>query len=84
MSVTPPDRAQLDGAPLPEERRFEEQLRPRTLDEMVGQDRLRENLGVFIRAARGRGHDRFGHEPRRPRRLPTWPAGRDPARCHPP
>ena len=33
------------------EERFEEQLRPRTLREMIGQDRLRENLGVFIRAA---------------------------------
>ena len=31
--------------------RFEEPLRPRNLREMVGQDRLRENLGVFIRAA---------------------------------
>ncbi len=33
------------------EERFEEPLRPRNLREMVGQDRLRENLGVFIRAA---------------------------------
>ncbi|MDD9852970.1 MAG: Holliday junction branch migration DNA helicase RuvB [Deltaproteobacteria bacterium] len=40
---------------LPAERRLEEQLRPRTLSEMVGQDRLRENLGVFIAAARARG-----------------------------
>jgi Holliday junction DNA helicase RuvB len=30
-------------------------LRPRTLDEYVGQDRLRENLRVQIEAARGRG-----------------------------
>ncbi len=37
------------------EERFEEQLRPRTLREMIGQDRLRENLGVFIRAACERG-----------------------------
>ena len=33
---------------------LEERLRPRSLDEMVGQNRLRENLGVFIRAARER------------------------------
>jgi len=34
---------------------FEEVLRPRSLDEMIGQDRVRENLSVFIRAARERG-----------------------------
>jgi Holliday junction DNA helicase RuvB len=34
---------------------FEERLRPRTLEDMVGQDRLRENLAVFIRAALERG-----------------------------
>ncbi|MEE8580519.1 MAG: Holliday junction branch migration DNA helicase RuvB [Myxococcota bacterium] len=39
---------------LPEERGTEENLRPRSLSEMVGQTRLRENLAVFIRAARER------------------------------
>ena len=39
----------------PEETRLEDSLRPRSLAEMIGQDRLRENLGVFIRAARERG-----------------------------
>jgi len=34
---------------------YEEKLRPRSLDEMIGQDRLRENLRVFIQAARERG-----------------------------
>ena len=29
--------------------------RPRTLDEFVGQDALRENLGIFIAAAKARG-----------------------------
>jgi Holliday junction DNA helicase RuvB len=38
-----------------EERRFEESLRPTRLDEMIGQSRLRENLGVFVQAARQRG-----------------------------
>jgi Holliday junction DNA helicase RuvB len=38
-----------------EERRFEESLRPRRLDEFVGQTRLKTNLGVFINAARDRG-----------------------------
>ncbi|MDP6980440.1 MAG: Holliday junction branch migration DNA helicase RuvB [Myxococcota bacterium] len=34
---------------------LEESLRPQTLDEMIGQSRLRENLSVFVRAARERG-----------------------------
>ena len=48
------ERAQIAGAALPEESGFEERLRPRSLDEMIGQDRLRENLRVFVRAARER------------------------------
>ncbi len=39
----------------PEERHFEESLRPRRLEEFVGQSRLKTNLGVFIGAARDRG-----------------------------
>ncbi len=35
--------------------RSEENLRPQTLEDMVGQDRLRENLAVFVKAARARG-----------------------------
>ena len=34
---------------------YEAGLRPRTLDEYIGQDRLRENLHVAITAARQRG-----------------------------
>jgi Holliday junction DNA helicase RuvB len=45
----------LEKAPLPGEAAFEDKLRPQTLAEMVGQDRLRENLAVFISAAKGRG-----------------------------
>ncbi|MCU0233184.1 MAG: Holliday junction branch migration DNA helicase RuvB [Thermoanaerobaculales bacterium] len=37
------------------ERPFEETLRPRRLDEFVGQRRLTANLAVFIQAARHRG-----------------------------
>jgi Holliday junction DNA helicase RuvB len=44
----------LRGTLLPEERAFDESLRPRSLAEFVGQDRLRENLEVFVRAARER------------------------------
>ncbi|MDJ0851244.1 MAG: Holliday junction branch migration DNA helicase RuvB [Myxococcota bacterium] len=47
-------RAELGGAALPDDGRFDERLRPRTLAEMVGQERLRENLAVFVRAARER------------------------------
>ena len=38
-----------------DERYFEESLRPRRLEEFVGQTRLKTNLGVFISAARDRG-----------------------------
>jgi len=55
MIETAVDRGELAGEVLPGEADLEEQLRPRTLDEMVGQDRIRENLAVFIRAARERG-----------------------------
>ena len=55
MSELPGSREALAGAALPEESRFDDALRPRTLDEMVGQERLRENLAIFIRAARERG-----------------------------
>ncbi len=46
---------ELSGLARPDEVGFDEVLRPRSLAEMVGQERLRENLGVFIRAARERG-----------------------------
>jgi Holliday junction DNA helicase RuvB len=45
----------LETAPLPGEAALEDKLRPQSLAEMVGQDRLRENLGVFIAAAKQRG-----------------------------
>ncbi|MEE9607040.1 MAG: Holliday junction branch migration DNA helicase RuvB [Myxococcota bacterium] len=54
MNHLPEERVELASEPQPGERRFEERLRPRSLEEMVGQDRLRENLGVFIQAARDR------------------------------
>ena len=34
---------------------LEAALRPGTLDEFVGQDKLKENLRIFIEAARTRG-----------------------------
>src|SRR2546428_7653072 len=44
-------------APVPagDEAEFEASLRPRTLADYIGQARVKENLGVFMQAARGRG-----------------------------
>ena len=39
--------------PAPSEDAAEQALRPQTLDEFIGQQQLRENLAVFIEAARG-------------------------------
>ena len=41
-------------APSEDDAQYEAGLRPRTLDEYIGQDRLRDNLHVSIAAARGR------------------------------
>jgi Holliday junction DNA helicase RuvB len=49
------ERGELSLGRQPEERSAEESLRPKTLEEMVGQPRLRENLHVFVKAARERG-----------------------------
>jgi len=48
------DRGELSLERQPEESSAEESLRPQNLDEMIGQSRLRENLSVFVRAARER------------------------------
>ncbi len=52
--MSDPARGELTGEVLPGERGLDEALRPTSLAEMVGQDRLRENLAVFIAAARSR------------------------------
>jgi Holliday junction DNA helicase RuvB len=49
------ERGELSLGQQPEERSAEESLRPQNLDEMIGQPRLRENLSVFVQAARERG-----------------------------
>lgn len=41
-------------ARVPEDAAFETDIRPRTLDEYIGQNKVKENLGVFIEAARER------------------------------
>lgn len=45
----------VSPSPVSEESRFEVTLRPRTLDEYVGQHKVVDNLRVFIEAARKRG-----------------------------
>jgi Holliday junction DNA helicase RuvB len=45
----------LAGAPDADELQLEQSLRPRQLDEYVGQRRIVDNLRVFIQAARERG-----------------------------
>jgi Holliday junction DNA helicase RuvB len=52
--VSEGSRGEISQEPMAEEQGFEESLRPRRLDDMVGQSRLRENLAVFVRAARER------------------------------
>jgi Holliday junction DNA helicase RuvB len=49
------DRGAISTSVEIEEHRVEDSLRPQRLSEMLGQDRLRANLDVFIRAARLRG-----------------------------
>ncbi|HEX2175856.1 MAG TPA: Holliday junction branch migration DNA helicase RuvB [Nocardioidaceae bacterium] len=48
-------RALVESEAQGEERDLEAALRPRTLDELIGQDRVREQLSLVLEAARGRG-----------------------------
>jgi len=47
--------AQVAADPTPEERAFEAALRPRTLTELIGQERVREQLALMLEAAVARG-----------------------------
>src|SRR5690606_15485411 len=49
------DRHLTSGAPEADDAQYDATLRPRTIDEYIGQDRVRENLQVSIAAARQRG-----------------------------
>ena len=37
------------------EERLENSLRPKTLDEYIGQDKIKENMKIYIEAAKKRG-----------------------------
>jgi Holliday junction DNA helicase RuvB len=54
MSVEP-DRMISARPASPQEEQFERSLRPATLAEYVGQDKVRAQLEIFIAAAKGRG-----------------------------
>ena len=47
-------RKLLSGAPEPEELNLEQSLRPRRLEEFIGQERVVDKLKVFLQAARER------------------------------
>ena len=49
------DSRLLTATPAAEEAQYEAGLRPRTLDDYIGQDHVRDNLEVSVAAARGRG-----------------------------
>src|SRR5262245_66201213 len=49
------DPSLLAGTALEEDAAVEPKLRPQTLSEYIGQPKIRENLGVFLAAAKGRG-----------------------------
>ncbi len=56
MSTTDmPNERVVSPAPREEEKALENSLRPRHLDEYIGQERMKESLAVFIQAARSRG-----------------------------
>jgi Holliday junction DNA helicase RuvB len=44
----------LETMPITEDERIENSLRPKTLDDFIGQDKLKDNLKVFIEAAKKR------------------------------
>ena len=49
------DKEILTATPLEDDIAVEPRLRPQTLSEYIGQTKVRENLAVFLAAARGRG-----------------------------
>lgn len=57
MSQQPEDRRGriVSGAPFDEDARIEASVRPKRLDEYIGQKRVKENIAIAIEAARSRG-----------------------------
>ena len=55
IDITDLGRGVVDNDADGDERTVEAALRPRSLDEVIGQDRVREQLGLVLAAARDRG-----------------------------
>ena len=53
--MTDDDRRIADPAELPEERDFDKSLRPKQFADFVGQTSVKEQLEIFVQAARNRG-----------------------------
>src|SRR5712691_10254561 len=49
------EKAILSGVAIQDDAAVEPKLRPQVLSEYIGQAKVRENLSVFLAAARGRG-----------------------------
>ncbi len=60
MSIDPDDLRIIKPMADDEDRRFDRQLRPASLDEFIGQTKLKEQLSICIDAARERG-DTLAH-----------------------
>jgi Holliday junction DNA helicase RuvB len=65
MSPIPPaddafDPRIVEATPVDDDAQYDDGLRPKTLDDYIGQDRVRENLQVSIAAARQR-HEALDH-----------------------
>src|SRR5712691_4788683 len=54
-SLSPEEQRVLGGSQQSDEARFDRLFRPTTLDEYIGQEHHKDNLRVFIEAARRRG-----------------------------
>lgn len=55
MEPVGPEQNPLNADRLDEDRVLEDTLRPRTLDEFIGQQQLKDNLKVYLKAAKARG-----------------------------
>ena len=53
--MTDDDGRPLDPGATNEDEQFDRTLRPRSLDDYVGQEQVRQNLGILLEAARRRG-----------------------------
>ena len=47
-------KERIVSSKIQEEDTFQHSIRPRTLDEFIGQKKIKEKLDIYIQAARGR------------------------------